>query len=274
MTIYLNCEDNKITFNKKDYLMRASKRMGLDVFDSWHSGCDADFVLNIEPYSNLITGKKWTGAWWIDTLLDNGKFNTEFSYINTIFLAGSSHKINPQENHRLLFQAADTEVHRPVPVEKDCDFILAGSMGLEIYKERESIIKRLRAEGFNFVGAGKDFLPHEYVKQLNRAKVQFIRSMDVDGEGEIAQRFFECLAIGPVLTNWVEDLNHTGLVDREDYLSYSSPEEAVFLMHKLIDEPDYAQKIAESGRYKSKLYHTYEHRVVTIMEVIREDSSP
>jgi len=254
--------------------MRAAEQMGINVFFQWTPPCEAEFVLNIEPYSTLRTGTKWTGAWWIDTLLDNVRFNTEFSYIDTIFLAGNSHRIEPRDNHRLLFQAADSEIHRPVAVEKDCDFILAGSMGLDIYREREAAIKALRSEGFVFVGAGKDFAPNEYVKQLNRAKVQFIRSMDVDGHGEVAQRFFECLAIGPVLTNWTDDLVHTGLVEGVDYLAYRTIDELVQKMHMLVDDHSYAQKIAENGRYKSRLYHTYQHRVLTIMEVIREYSLP
>lgn len=114
-------------------------------------------------------------------------------------------------------------------------------------------------------GAGKGFKPVEYVKQLNRARIQFIRSMDVDGKGEIAQRFFECLAIGPVLTNWVDDLAHTGLVEWQDYVSYKTDEEAVSKMRFLLKHPEDAQKIAENGRYKSNLYHTYEHRLITII---------
>lgn len=264
MKIYLNCEDNSITFNKKNYLVRAQERLGLDIFTGWSPGVDADYVLNIQPYSPLRKGNKWTGAWWIDTLLDNPLFNSEYPHIDTIFLAGSSKKIDPQPNHKLLFQAADTEIHKPLPITKDCDFILAGSMGLDVYSERERLINLMRQK-FSYIGAGKDFRPTEYVKQLNRAKVQFIRSMEVGGQGEIAQRFFECLAIGPVLTNWVDDLVHTGLVEGEDYLAYSTDEEAVNKMQRLIDDPDYAEKIASNGRFKSNLYHTYENRIIAII---------
>ena len=270
MRIHINCEDNPHTFNKKNYLVRASERLGLDVISGWSPGCDADYVLNIEPYSNLGTGKIWTGAWWIDTLLDNVRFNTEFPYINTIFLAGTSHKVIPKDNHRLLFQAADTDFHKPMSVGKECDFILAGTMGLDIYRERERCIDLLRKEGFSYIGAGKNFKGIDYGKQLNRARVQFIRSMEVDGHGEIAQRFFECLAIGPVLTNYVTDLKHTGLVENKDYLAYRSDEEMIEKMHWLVDDPHYAFQIAENGRYKSKLYHTYEHRLMTIIQEINE----
>ena len=270
MRIYINCEDNPHTFNKKNYLVRASERLGLDIISGWSPGCDADYVLNIEPYSNLGHGNIWTGAWWVDTLLDNVKFNTEFPYIDTIFLAGTSHKITPKDNHRLLFQAADPDFHKPMAVAKECDFILAGTMGLDIYRERERCIELLRKEGFSYIGAGKNFKGMDYGKQLNRARVQFIRSMDVNGHGEIAQRFFECLAIGPVLTNWTDDLIHTGLVEGEDYLAYHNDTEMVSKMRRLIDDPEYAEKVARAGRYKSQLYHTYEHRLMTIIQEINE----
>lgn len=272
MRVHINCEDNSITLNKKNYLVRASQRLGLDIFTGWDPGVQAEYVLNIEPYSVLGKGSKWTGVWFIDTLLDNVKFNSEFPYVDTVFLAGTSHKIPYQNNHRLLFQAADSDIHKVLPVEKDCDFILAGTMGLDIYRERERCIELLKKEGFQYVGAGKNFSGLDYTKQLNRARVQFIRSMEVDKHGEIAQRFFECLAIGPVLTNDTEDLIHTGLVEGEDYLSYSNDEEMVQKMHKLIDDPDYAQIIAENGRYKSQMYHQYEHRLITILKVINEYS--
>lgn len=270
MRIHLNCEDNPITFNKKNYLVRAADRLGLKIFEGWDIGIDADYVLNIQPYSNLGVGKKWTGAWWIDTLLDNVRFNTEFPYIDDIFLAGSSNKIIPKANHHLMFQAADIDLHKVEPdVIKDCDFILAGSMGLDIYRERERVINLLKKEGFQYVGAGNGFYPHEYVQHLNRARVQFIRSMEVDGQGEIAQRFFECLAIGPVLTNYVEDLEHTGLVEGEDYLAYRDDEEMLLKMHLLIDDPEYAERVAKSGRRKALEMHTYEHRLMTIINTIK-----
>jgi hypothetical protein len=270
MKIYLNCEDNPISFNKKNYLIRADKRVGLDIFEEWDPRVDADFVLNVQPYNNLERGKVWTGAWWIDTLLDNPRFNTEFPFIDDIFLAGTSHKIIPKDNHHLLFQAIDIDLYHPLPIEKDCDFILAGSMGLDIYKKREEIIDKLRKEGFKFIGAGKGFKPARYIEQLNRARVQFIRSMDVDGHGEIAQRFFECLAIGPVLTNWVDDLKKTNLIEGEDYLAYRSNEEAISLMHKLLDDPFYAAYIAVNGRRKALLHHTYEDRIREILKTIYE----
>lgn len=271
--LYLNSQDNEITWNKKKYLLAAAKRLGLENYIlEYNSASETvpENILNIEPYGILATGTNWTGSWWIDTLLNNPKFNSEHPYIDTIFLAGSSPKIEDREKQFLLFQAADSEMDRPLPIKKDCDFILAGSMGLDIYRERERVINLLRKEGFTYVGAGKDFRLPEYVKQLNRARVQFIRSMDVEGHGEIAQRFFECLAIGPVLTNWVDDLQHTGLVEGVDYLSYKTDEEAIEKMHKLIDNPEYANQVALSGQYKSKMYHQYEHRLITIIEKINE----
>jgi len=266
--LYLNSQDNEITWNKKNYLLAAAKRLGIEnyILDyNTSPGHVPENILNIEPYGALVTGTNWTGSWWIDTLLNNPKFNSEHPHIDTIFLAGSSPKIEQRDKQFLLFQAADPEIHKPLPVEKDCDFILAGTMGLDIYRERERLINLLKEKGFVYVGAGKGFKPDEYVKQLNRAKVQFIRSMSVDGHGEIAQRFFECLAIGPVLTNDVDDLKHTGLVEGEDYLSYNTDEEAIEKMKKLVEEPDYANTIALNGRYKSALYHQYEHRLITIL---------
>ena len=94
--------------------------------------------------------------------------------------------------------------------------------------------------------------------------------MQVDGKGEIAQRFFECLAIGPVLTNYVDDLKYTGLVEGEDYLSYKDDAEMISKMEYLVNNPVESDKIAKSGRLKSILFHSYENRLVSIINAIKE----
>ena len=37
-------------------------------------------------------------------------------------------------------------------------------------------------------------------------------------------------------------------------------------MHSLLDDPIYAQELALNGRAKALKYHTYEHRLTTILE--------
>lgn len=41
-------------------------------------------------------------------------------------------------------------------------------------------------------------------------------------------------------------------------------------MHKLIDNEDYRQEVAQSGRNKALLMHSYEHRLMSIINFIKE----
>lgn len=256
----LNCIDNKVTFNKKNYLERAAARLGIKFEDD---GC----VLNIEPYQ-FVKGKKWTGIWEIDLLLDHeGMQEKNWEQADVIFIAIST--LPPRlERFRhktvLLFQACDPELHKRTS-EPSYDVILSGTLDGEPYRERRRIYD-LIAEHCKFGNLGKDNKPAQYVDLLSKANIQFIRSMKTPiGEGEIAQRFFECLAIGPVLTNHVKDLEHTGLVEEEDYLAYRDDEEMLMKLKWLLDKPKFAQEMAENGRKKALLYHTYENRLMTII---------
>ena len=90
MNLFLNCEDNNVTLNKKNYLLKAAKRLALPVSDYPRNlGVHEDYILNIEPYT-FIEGAKWTGVWEIDLLLDRGEMNAmSWNSSNSVFLATS-----------------------------------------------------------------------------------------------------------------------------------------------------------------------------------------
>lgn len=278
MKLYLNSTkaDSQKTWNKTDYLLAAAKRLEIDYILPYKPGINSENVLNIEPYSNFIKGSKWTGVWEIDLLLDRAQMSTgDWTAADDVFIAvGTIPKrmFIFKDKVTLLFQACDPFLHKRIPsISQDWDFVFSGSVDLKFYKERKSAMSLLRKNGFTFADFPKDKAPEEYVRNINKAKVQFIRSMKTPiGDGELAQRFFECLAIGPVLTNYVEDLKLTGLVEGVDYLSYKDDKEMLLKMHKLIDNEDYRQEVAQSGRNKALLMHSYEHRLMSIINFIKE----
>lgn len=267
MTLYLNCNDNDFSFNKKQYLLRAAKRLGIDfVKDIVQVGDEPkDYVLNIEPY-DFVKGNKWTGIWEIDLLLDRKQLSEkEWESADTVFTAIST--VPPRfKKFRtvLLPQAVDSEIHRFFPdITKTSDVCFMGSMHDPTYRKRIEAYELLKKH-FNCQFYDKTKI-EDYMSKANGARVQFIRSMATDiADGELAQRFFECLAVGPVLTNYVKDLEHTGLVEGEDYLSYRDDFEMLTKLRYLLDNPEYANKVAINGRRKAGLYHLYEHRLITI----------
>lgn len=278
MKLFLNCQTNEgPAFTKKDYLLYAANKLGIKDVVNYVDEKDPEYVLNIEPYGSFVKGSKWTGIWEIDLLMDRTEMKEEdWEQADTVFTAISTipeRMKKFKDKTRLLFQACEPDFHKYDPsIERKYDFVLAGTQTLFIYKERELAIKKLIEEGFRFADLGKNHAPKEYGQQLNKARVQFIRSMKTNiADGELAQRFFECLAIGPVLTNRVlPDCLNTGLVEEQDYLAYGDEKEMVAKMKKLIEDPKYAALIAMNGRKKALELHTYEARLQEILKWIKK----
>ena len=272
MTLYINCDDNPITFNKKNYLLRAAKRLGLvDVKDYREKHKDTpEYILNIEPCT-IMTGAKWTGLWHIDVLLNNDKYAGAYPNMDKVYVSSNQGKY-PLENTNVLFQACDSELHRrDEKIEQEYDFVICGSNGGDIWNKREKAFKDLKDEGFKYYDYAKDNKPEVYVQNINHAKVQFIRTGEGDqGNGAVAQRFFECLAIGPVLTNYTHDIPLLGLVEGEDFMTYKTEHEMIYKMKLLIESETLRREIAKNGRQKALHYHSYEGRLVAVMNDIND----
>jgi len=265
--IYLNCNDNEVTFNKKNYLLRAAERMGLShIFkeSGKDDGAPEEYILNIEP-CDIRMGHKWTGLWHIDVLL-NSPLSSQYGGVDTAWVSSDQGII---KHDQVLFQAMDTEIHKRYS-KPNFDFILCGSMG-GVHSKREEASVPLKKK-FTYHDFGKDIKAPEYIKVYSEAKVQWIRTGENDqGKGAVAQRFFECLGIGPVLTNYTPDLELLGLVDGQDYVSYKGDKDMLEKMGELIKDSDLRDKIAYNGRMKALMYHTYEHRLVAILNTVNEN---
>ena len=272
MILYLNCDDNLTTFNKKNYLLKAAKRLGITfVKDLKDREGDNDYCLNIEPCS-FKTGNRWTGVWEIDLLCDRPNTGEGWDSCNQIFLAGSyfpSRLKKHIDKTTLLFQACDSYLHKRT-TEAKYDFVHCGTSGGGVYEERSRLVELLRKK-YTFCDFGKDKTPEQYVNIISTARIQFIRSMkSVIAEGEVAQRFFECLAIGPVITNYVSDLELLGLTEGRDYFSYKTDGELLEKFDHLIKYPEFATTMAKKGRKKALMCHTYEHRLLSILNLVND----
>lgn len=274
MQIFINCQGNGRTWTKKDYLFLASNGTDYQLEDlDKHPSVSPECVLNIEPYRRIVRGTKWTGIWEIDLLLDRQEYCTDnWSQARDVFVAIPEFPArlkNYEAVATLLWQACDPEIHKPIDVpyeERIYDFVLAGTFDDEVHRERKRLVDLLIKNGFAFKYLGKEHPPLRFPQMYQEGRVQFIRSMGNDwGKGECAQRFFECLAIGPVLTDRNPHLAYlTDLVEGEDYLAYESDEELLNKFSFLVKNPDEARMIAASGRKKALAKHTYKHRLETI----------
>jgi hypothetical protein len=161
-----------------------------------------------------------------------------------------------EKNDSYLPYAHDPTVHRPEPAAKDIDAILIGMP----YENRIAWRDELRKHGVLLhLENGPIF--DEYRALANRAKIGCTWS----SMNDLIARFFETPAFGlPMVANRVPDA-HLFLEENEDYLAFSTLQEAVEKVLWLRDNPDKAEKIANNG-YKSIQVHTYDARVNQILE--------
>jgi hypothetical protein len=271
MILYLNADQGQFSFNKKDYLLRAAQRLGFTyVKDIKQAEGEIEYLLNIQP-CDLKTGSKWTGMWHIDVSMNSSLIH-HYQEMDTVFVA-SSVGIAPYDKQIVLFQAMDPDLHRRIPeISQDYDFVICGNGGGTDggYQERGRIYKLLM-EKYHCLQAGGGLVPERYVQEYNRGKVQVVQPfLGVNNLGMCAQRFFECLGIGPVLCDWTPDLEKLDLVEGEDYLSYKNDEELIKKMDLLLGSESLRTKIFTSGRNKALKSHLFEHRLITILNHLHE----
>lgn len=271
MRIYLNSDKGQFSYNKKDYLLRADEQMGWGVFkDVQFADTPIEYLLNIQP-CDLKSGSKWTGLWHIDVSL-NSHLPQHYANMDTVFVA-STVGIKPYEKQRVMFQAMDPLLHRRIEeIPQDYDFVICGTGGATdgVYEERGHVYELLSKE-FTRMDGGGGHVPEKYVQMYNHGKVQVVQpSIGENGWGMCAQRFFECLGIGPVLADYTPDLKYLGLDEGKDYFSYKNDQELMHKMKLLIENENLRHHMFENGRKKALELHTFAHRAVTIFNTINE----
>ncbi len=269
MTLYLNADKGQFSFNKKDYLLRAAKRIGIDAIDVQQAEGEIEYLLNIQP-CDIKRGSRWTGLWHIDVSL-NSHFPQHYVNMDTVFVASRA-GIVQYDKQIVLYQACDPALHRRYDIPQDYDYVLCGTGGATegLYKRRGDVY-RLLASKYKYHDFGNGHPPEVYIRNYNHAKVQIVQpSVGVNGQGMCAQRFFECLGIGPVLAADSPDLPHLGLIEGQDYMCFRDDKELIAKMDLLLKDKDLRDKIAFSGRQKALAMHTFEHRLVTILNTINE----
>ena len=270
MNLYLNSEKDQalVTWTKKDYLLAAAKRLGIDcVRDIKDSPGPHEYILNIQP-CEIMKGTKWTGLWHIDVSLGSD-FPDFYKDVDTVLVA-STMGIRPYEKQIVLFQACDPTFY--TAREKTHDLVFCGSLSpATIYEERGRIYALLEKK-YDCVTAPKGKPPIEYTNTIVTSRVQLVQPgiTKENKYGMCAQRFFECLAIGPVLCDYTPDLEYLGLTEGEDYFSYKNDKELIEKMDKLLGSEKLRNEIAFNGREKAIFLHSYDHRLISILNYLHK----
>ncbi len=151
----------------------------------------------------------------------------------------------------------DPTVHYPMDLEKIYDACLIGLQ----YPQRNELVGRLRGMGLNvYYTIGEVY--DEYRERYNQSKVALSWSTLEDTPA----RVFEAFGLKrPLVANRTEDLQNLFL-EENDYLGFSSTDEAVKQAFRILTDDDLANTIAENGHKKATAKHTWDHRVEQILK--------
>jgi spore maturation protein CgeB len=176
---------------------------------------------------------------------------------------GEEYKRELGDNCSLLTYAADPEFHKPMDVVKKYN---VGFIGRGYYKDREDYLKVIAHfwpnSFFNSYGTPGIEIPERY----SECGVLFNHTRP---EIDVNLRFFEEMALGcqVMLRNKILD---QFAVEGEHYLAYSSPEELVEVIKRLLADDDLRLKIAHQARKHFLKHHTYTHRAKSVIKHLTE----
>jgi hypothetical protein len=163
----------------------------------------------------------------------------------------------------VLAYAADVENHfMPVCNQHTRNFSLVGSDR----PERRKIINLLdRAVGGAHLISG--VFKEEFVDALADSAV-VINENPPQGRGLLNMRTFEAPAAGALLMAQNADYITDYFVPGMDMLVYDSMPDLLAKCQHLMDDPDYLHRLREAGQRRVADYHTYDHRVQEMLDVL------
>ena len=254
------------------YIEKAFRDLGWNVYRVGEELPKLDFVLNIEPCDKILHFPN-TPTVYIeyDSFRHQGSETAMYEQ-SDIVLIGS----NPQDlrtfpypankTHWLPF-AADPEIHKPFPQKKEYDIVFVGRLdGDEHYGERHRVLDVL-AKHFNLLKTKTEWgIP--YSQALSKGEIIFNCSASYD----INMRFFEGMAIGTLLTNYVPNLWQVATPYKHFIPYYPSDDDSDLLwkVEYLLKHKRERVKIAKESRKWVVGNHTYKHRAKQIIELVNK----
>jgi len=155
--------------------------------------------------------------------------------------------------------AFDPTLHKPLGVEKEYDGCLIGLQ----YNNRTLLVNAIREAGYTVeYSIGKVY--EEFNEAYNKSRVALNWSSLLD----LNARTFEAMGMGlPLITNYIPALDEF-FEEGEHYLEFNSIAEAVENFKGLIEEPDFADYIAQNAYELVMEKHTWDHRIQQILDTV------
>jgi len=154
----------------------------------------------------------------------------------------------------------DPTIHNPIDLEKEYDACIIGLQ----YAQRLQLVNTLRANGLKvYCDIGKVFDENNEIYNQSKVALSW-SSMD-----DLPARVWEAFGMAiPLVTNRVPDLS-TFFVEDEHYLGFSNVSEAVSKVKYLLDNPKFADEMANNAYRKVMPHHTWDKRIQQILETVK-----
>lgn len=254
------------------YIEKAFKDLGHNVYRSAKGLPKLDFVLNIEPCDEIIHYPNIPTVYVeYDSFRHQGREKERYDQSDIVLIGSNPRDISsfpyPREKTYWLPFAADPEYHKPLLEKKEYDIVFVGRLdGDEHYGERHRVLDVLDKH-FNLLKTKTEWgLP--YSKALSKGKIIFNCSASHD----INMRFFEGMAVGTLLTNYIPNLWQAASPYKHFIPYYPSDDDSDLLwkVEYLLNHKTERRKMAKESRDWVINNHTYKHRAKLIIKLIQE----
>ncbi|CCQ91484.1 hypothetical protein NITGR_710006 [Nitrospina gracilis 3/211] len=183
-------------------------------------------------------------------------FLAQREYVDDFKKAGISHVA-------WLPLACDPEIHGKQNLGKEHDVGFVGSI-LPNLPRRKQLLDKLR-EHFD-IHIDRQFM-EKMAEIFSRSRLVFNNAVRDD----LNMRVFEALCSGSLLvTDEAKGSGLTDLFENGKHLVIYRDDSIVNTVRHYLDNPEEAERIAEAGRQEVLARHTYDHRVQTLLEHVRE----
>ena len=260
--ILINYDYSLFPFTTASYLELAGTRMkNVSIYRRGRISCDkVDLIINVMPCSEMIVSPKVASCYWEgDCHLIQGRKVEEYAKVDKVFIAQSPFlEFYPSDKTSYLPHACDPIKHHRIKGIKEKYDI--GFVGNDTYPERRLLLEQLETKYKVLRTNTKPGIP--YSEALSSCRLTFNRSMLQD----VNMRFFESIAIGRLLLTDYLPAQYEFAKDGQHYISYKDwPDLDEKVAYYLENEKE-RENIALRGAVWVKRYHTYEHRLKTILE--------
>ena len=110
----------------------------------------------------------------------------------------------------------------------------------------------------------------EMYRILRSSKMTLNHHIDVAQHYANNMRLFEATGVGTLLiTDWKENL-HEMFEPGKEVVAYRSPDECVELIQYFLEHGDERESIAYAGQRRTLAEHTYHHRMLEFIDIVRK----